>query len=170
VRVIAATNRDLADAMRAGRFREDLFYRLNVFPITVPPLRERREDIPLLAWGFIEEFSQSLGKTVRSVAKGHMEALQRYPWPGNARELRNVVERAMIACSGPSLQLALPEVAASTGAKSLALADVERTHILRVLQLTNWRIRGPDGAAEQLRLKPTTLEARMAKHEIVRPR
>ncbi len=108
VRVVAATNRDLARLVREGRFREDLFYRLNVFPITVPPLRERRQDIPLMVWAFVEELSKALGRTVRAVAKESMDALQSYAWPGNVRELRNVVERAMIVCTGPTLHVAAP--------------------------------------------------------------
>src|SRR5262249_35563 len=155
VRVIAASNRDLAQAVREGRFREDLFYRLNVFPITVPPLRQRREDIPLLVWAFVEEFSRTLGKNIRAVARQTMEGLRRYAWPGNGRELRNVIERAMITSTGPTLHVAVPAEADSPAARSMALEDVEREHILRVLELTGWRVRGKDGAAEVLGLKPT---------------
>src|SRR5439155_3643052 len=108
VRVIGATNRDLAKDVREGRFRADLFYRLNVFPIRVPPLRERPEDIPLLVWAFLEQFARPLGKNVRGIARESMEALQRYPWPGNVRELRNLVERALITSTGPTLRIALP--------------------------------------------------------------
>jgi formate hydrogenlyase transcriptional activator len=169
VRVIAASNRDLAQAVRAGRFREDLFYRLNVFPITVPPLRERRQDIPPLVWGFVEEFGRTLGKSIRAVTKESMEALQRYPWPGNVRELRNIIERAMITSTGPTLHVALPQAGDSTAARSMALEDVEREHILQALELTRWRVRGEHGAAALLRLKPTTLESRMAKLGIQRP-
>jgi transcriptional regulator with GAF, ATPase, and Fis domain len=169
VRVIAATNRDLARAVREGRMREDLFYRLNVFPITVPPLRERPQDIPLLVWAFVEEFSRSLGKTIRAIAKESMEALQRYPWPGNVRELRNVIERAMIVSSGPTLHLAVPALADGSQAKTMALEDVERQHIFRVLELTQWRVRGKNGAADLLGLKATTLESRMGKLGIQRP-
>jgi PAS domain S-box-containing protein len=169
VRVIAATNRDLAQAVRAGRFREDLYYRLNVFPITVPPLRERREDIPLLVWAFVEEFGRKMGKSVRAIARGSMEALQRYPWPGNVRELRNIIERALITSTTPTLRIAPPEAANAVAAKSMALADAEREHILRVLELTHWRIRGPEGAAALLQIKPTTLESRMAKLGLQRP-
>jgi PAS domain S-box-containing protein len=169
VRVIAATNRDLAQAVREGRFREDLFYRLNVFPITVPPLRDHREDIPLLVWAFVEEFARTLGKSIRAIAKESMEGLQRYPWPGNVRELRNIIERAMITSTSPTLRVALPRNADSVGPRSLAMEDIEREHILHVLTLTGWRVRGKDGAAEMLRLKPTTLESRMAKLGIQRP-
>ncbi len=169
VRVIAATNRDLHRLVREGRFREDLFYRLNVFPIIVPPLRERRQDIPLMVWAFVEELSKALGRTVRAVAKESMEALQRYPWPGNIRELRNIIERAMIINAGPTLHVAAPGASDSTSAKSLAMEDVERAHILHTLELTQWRVRGKEGAAALLRLKPSTLESRMAKLGIRRP-
>jgi transcriptional regulator with GAF, ATPase, and Fis domain len=169
VRVIAASNRDLARAVRAGRFREDLYYRLNVFPITVPPLRERRQDVPLLVWAFVEEFSRAMGKTVRGVAKESMEALQRYPWPGNVRELRNIIERAMITSTGPTLRVPPPEPSGPAAPRSMAMADVEREHILRALEQAGWRVRGKAGAAQLLRLKPTTLESRMAKLGIQRP-
>ncbi len=169
VRVIAATNRDLARLVREGRFREDLYYRLNVFPITVPPLRERRQDVPLLVWAFVEEFSKALGKTIRGVAKESMEALERHPWPGNIRELRNVIERAMITNTGTTLWVAAPGASDATASKSMAMADVEREHILHSLELTRWHIRGKDGAAAILGLKPTTLEARIAKLGLRRP-
>jgi transcriptional regulator with GAF, ATPase, and Fis domain len=163
VRIVAATHRDLVQAVREGRFREDLFYRLNVFPIKVPPLRERREDVPLLVWAFVEEFSKGLGKNIQTVARESMEALQSYPWPGNVRELRNIVERAMITHTGRPLRIAVPELSDSPRARSMALEDVEREHIVRALELTRWRVRGKEGAAEMLRVKPTTLESRMAK-------
>jgi transcriptional regulator with GAF, ATPase, and Fis domain len=169
VRVIAASNLDLAQTVRDGRFREDLFYRLNVFPITVPPLRERVEDIPLLAWSFIEEFARTQGKTIQSVARESMDALCRYHWPGNIRELRNIIERAMITSCGPILRAALPEVSASPSGRNMALEVVEREHILHALNLTSWRIRGKNGAADLLRIKPTTLESRMTKLGIKRP-
>jgi len=164
VRIIAATNRDLAKAVAEGRFREDLYYRLNVFPITAPPLRDRREDIPLLVWAFVEEFSKAMGKPVEAIAKSSLRALQHYHWPGNVRELRNTIERAMILASGPTLGIDSPVVATAPAPRSLAtLADVEREHIQRVLESTHWRIRGAGGAAEILDLQPTTLESRMAK-------
>ncbi|MDG4595424.1 MAG: sigma 54-interacting transcriptional regulator [Candidatus Contendobacter sp.] len=164
VRVIAATNRDLAKTVAEGRFREDLYYRLNVFPITAPPLRERREDISLLVWAFIEEFSKAMGKPIQAIAKASLRALQQNDWPGNVRELRNVVERAMILASGPTLRIDPPGVAATPAARGLAtLAEVEREHIQRVLEFTHWRVRGAGGAAEILGLPPTTLESRMAK-------
>jgi formate hydrogenlyase transcriptional activator len=169
VRVIAASNRDLAGAVREGRFREDLFYRLNVFPITVPPLRERREDIPLLVWAFVEEFAGALGKPIQGVARESMEALQRHPWPGNVRELRNVIERAMILSTRPTLTVDIPEGPHPASARSLAMQEVERRHILHVLELTGWRVRGKSGAATLLEVKHTTLEARMAKLGLRRP-
>ena len=164
VRVIAATNRDLAKAVAEGRFREDLYYRLNVFPITVPALRERREDLPLLIWTFVEEFSKAMGKTVETIAKSSLQALHQYQWPGNVRELRNVIERAMILTSGPTLKIDLPGViTAAASPRLVTLAEAEREHIQRVLQFTQGRIRGAGGAAEILGLKPTTLESRMAR-------
>jgi PAS domain S-box-containing protein len=164
VRVIAATNRDLVKAVAEGRFREDLYYRLNVFPITVPPLRERREDIPLLVWAFVEEFSKAMGQSVETIAKSSLQALQQYPWPGNVRELRNVIERAMILASDSTLKIDLPGAAAAPVSPGLTtLAEAEREHIQQVLESTGGRIRGVGGAAEILGLKPTTLESRMTK-------
>jgi len=164
VRVIAATNRDLARAVAEGRFREDLYYRLNVFPITAPPLRERREDIPLLVWAFVEEFSKAMGKAVEAITKASLRALQQYDWPGNVRELRNTIERAMILASSPTLRIDPPGAVAIPVSPRLAtLAEVEREHIQRVLESTDGRIRGAGGAAEILGLPPTTLESRMAK-------
>jgi len=135
----------------------------------VPPLRQRREDIPLLVWAFVEEFSKSLGRPIRAIAKENMEALERYPWPGNIRELRNIVERAMITGSGSVLRFAEPALSQSVAAKSMALEDVEREHVRHVLKLTRWRVRGKNGAAELLGLKPTTLESRITKLGIQRP-
>jgi formate hydrogenlyase transcriptional activator len=169
-RVIAATHRNLEKRIADGTFREDLFYRLNVFPIRIPPLRERTEDIPLLVWRFVNEFSATLGKRIEMVPLDNLAALQRYPWPGNIRELRNVVERAMILNSGPRLTIALPPTAApSTGRRSERLVDVEREHIESVLEAVRWRVRGAGGAAAVLGLPPTTLETRMAKLGIIRP-
>ena len=169
-RVIAATHRDLEKRIADGTFREDLFYRLNVFPIRVPPLRERTEDIPLLVWRFVTEFSATLGKRIDVVPLDTLAALQRHPWPGNIRELRNVVERAMIVNAGPRLTIALPPApAAAPGRRSDRLVDVEREHIEQVLEAARWRVRGPGGAAAALGLPPTTLETRMAKLGIIRP-
>lgn len=163
VRIIAATNQDMEKAVRDGRFRQDLYYRLNVFPITVPPLRERREDIPALVSAFVAEFAAAFGKNIDSIDKGSMEMLQRYSWPGNVRELRNVVERAMIVAKGPALCIDLPDAVAAAPTSSLSLRENERQLIRSVLEMTGWRIRGRNGAAEILGLKPTTLESRMTR-------
>ena len=170
VRIIAATHRNLEKRIADGAFREDLFYRLNVFPIVVPPLRERAEDIPLLVWRFVDEFSKAFGKRIDAISREDMAVLQAYSWPGNIRELRNVVERAMIVSTSTKLSLPLPSVAKPAGKRSLKLHDVEKEHILSVLDSSGWRIRGAAGAAYLLGLKPTTLEARMAKLGIVRPK
>ena len=168
-RIIAATHRNLEQRINDGMFREDLYYRLNVFPIRMPPLRERVEDIPLLVWRFVEEFSKAFGKRIDTIGKESLAALQQYPWPGNIRELRNVVERAMISASGPRLTIALPQGSAASVRRSSKLVDVEREHIRAVLQRTGWRVRGSSGAADALGLKPTTLETRMAKLGLRRP-
>jgi transcriptional regulator with GAF, ATPase, and Fis domain len=170
VRIIAATHRNLEKRIAEGAFRDDLFYRLNVFPIQVPPLRDRVEDIPLLVWRFVDEFSKAFGKRIDGISREDMAVLQRYSWPGNIRELRNVVERAMIVSTGTQLSIPLPAVAHQAGKRSLKLNDVEREHILSVLDGSGWRIRGAAGAASLLGLKPTTLEARMAKLGLSRPK
>jgi DNA-binding NtrC family response regulator len=169
VRVLAATNRDLAGAVRKGLFREDLYYRLNVFPILLPPLRDRVEDIPQLVWAFVEEFSEAMGKVIETIPDERMDALRRYPWPGNVRELRNVIERAMILARDGILPVELSPPVGVGGSTSTALADVERRHILSVLERTAWRVRGSGGAAALLGLKPTTLEARMKRLGVRRP-
>jgi transcriptional regulator with GAF, ATPase, and Fis domain len=168
VRVIAATNRNLEQAVADKNFREDLYYRLNVFPLRVPPLRERVQDIPSLAWTFIDEFASAFGKSIESLSKASLEALQRYSWPGNVRELRNVIERAVIIANGPNLVVELPQPTAATRRKSLKFVDVETEHIRSVLESTGGRIRGSGGAAELLGLKPTTLESRMTRLGISR--
>jgi formate hydrogenlyase transcriptional activator len=169
VRVIAATSRNLTAAVKEGKFRPDLFYRINVFPIMLPPLRERREDIPGLVWHFIRELGNRMGRNVETVRASTMKAFQNYWWPGNVRELRNVVERSLILSPGPELRAELPnssELELSTGS---TLEEVECAHIRRVLERTRWRIRGADGAAAMLGLKPTTLESRLKKLGISRP-
>jgi transcriptional regulator with GAF, ATPase, and Fis domain len=169
VRIIAATNRNLAQAVSEGKFREDLFYRLDVFPLELPALRERPEDIPFLCWTFVKEFSTSMGKPIEKIAGDSMAALLAYPWPGNIRELRNVIERAMILAREPVLHIKIghktpqTQVVKPTGG---TLEEAERAHIVRALQRCNWRIRGTHGAAEQLDIKPTTLESRMKKLRI----
>ena len=169
VRIIAATNRDLAQDVNEGRFRKDLFYRLNIFPIAVPPLRERREDIPLLVWAFVRQLEKKMGKRVDAIPRKSMEALQTHSWAGNVRELRNVVEHAMIMSSGRTLTLTLPKTETAGIPETLNLQDLERRHILAVLEKAAWRIMGPGGAAEMLGMKRTTLQARMIKLGIRRP-
>jgi transcriptional regulator with GAF, ATPase, and Fis domain len=168
-RIIAATHRDLEQSIASGAFREDLFYRLNVFPIRVPPLRDRAEDVPMLVWRFVEEFSKAFGKRIDSISKESLAALQQYAWPGNIRELRNVVERAMITATGPRLTITLPSASAAAARRSSRLVDVEREHIRGVLERAGWRVRGAGGAADRLGLKPTTLETRMSKLGLKRP-
>jgi transcriptional regulator with GAF, ATPase, and Fis domain len=169
-RIIAATHRDLEQRVADGLFRDDLYYRLNVFPIRVPPLRERVDDIPLLVWRFVEEFCRAFGKRIDRISGENMAALQQYSWPGNIRELRNIVERAMITAADRDLTIVVPQPSAASARRSVRLMDVEREHILSVLESTRWRIRGAAGAAEQLGLKPTTLETRMMKLGLNRPR
>jgi len=171
VRIVAATNRNLEQAVASGTFREDLFYRLNVFPVTIPPLRDRIEDIPSLVWTFIDEFSRAFGKRIDAVSKDSLAALQRYNWPGNVRELRNVIEREMIIATGPTLAISAPRALPShRRSTSTKLVDVEIEHIRTVLDTCGWRVRGVGGAAERLGVKPTTLESRMARLGIVRER
>jgi len=169
VRIIAASNRDLEHDVQEGTFRRDLYYRLNVFPIAVPPLRDRGDDIPLLVWAFVQEFEKKMGKRIESIPKRAMDALRRYPWPGNARELRNVIEHAMIVSGGKSLSVRIPAVRSVGLALSPALEDVEREHVLSVLEQTGWRVAGLGGAAARLGLKRTTLQSRMKKLGIKRP-
>jgi formate hydrogenlyase transcriptional activator len=168
VRLISATNRDLEQAVREGRFRADLYHRLSVFPISMPPLRDRREDIPLLIWGFVEALGQRMGKSIKSIPKRALQQLQHYDWPGNVRELRNVIERALILSTGDTLHLEMPRSATEGSPQRPTLRQSQREQILRVLEETNWRIRGERGAAAILGLKPTTLESRMAKLGIKR--
>jgi transcriptional regulator with GAF, ATPase, and Fis domain len=168
VRVIAATNRDLLAVVRRGGFREDLYYRLNVFPISVPPLRDRREDIPKLAWHFVRVFEKRMGKNIEKIPEKDMKALQRYAWPGNIRELRNLVERAMILAKGSALQLEFEEARGSVTNEVRTLEEIEKRHVIDVMEETGWRVRGKDGAAEILGIKPTTLESRMQKLGIKR--
>jgi transcriptional regulator with GAF, ATPase, and Fis domain len=170
VRIIAATNRDLDRAVRDGHFRADLFFRLNVFPIRLPALRERPEDIPLLAMAIVDELGASMGRQFDAISRASLMALQQYHWPGNIRELRNVVERAMITADGPVLNIELPSTPVRRpDSAPLSLKALEREHVLAVLQESGWRIRGPRGAAVILGLPPTTLEHRMRRLGIVRP-
>jgi formate hydrogenlyase transcriptional activator len=169
VRVVAATHRNLEQRIGDETFREDLFYRLNVFPIRVPALRDRLEDIPLLVWQFVAHYSKLLGKQIDAIASDTLAGLQQYSWPGNIRELRNAVERAMIVTTGSRLTIPVPSarLAAHCSAK---LIDVQKEHIRSILEAARWRIRGAGGAADQLGLRPTTLETRMAKLGLVRPK
>ena len=186
VRVVAATNRDLKKEAAAGRFREDLFYRLNVFPIQVPPLRERMDDIPLLAKHFVELSARDLKCAKPRLTRAAIAKLQSYDWPGNIRELRNVIERAVILArggaldfdlpmTGQSVPVARPSVASAGGAaqpKFLTEAELqrrERDNLVQVLEAANWKISGPDGAAELLGVKPTTLLSRMDKWGLKKP-
>lgn len=186
VRLIAATNRDLHEAMREGSFRPDLYYRLSVFPIELPPLRARREDIPLLVWHFITRKQPRLGKNIASVPREAMEQLVQYDWPGNVRELENVIERAMILSAGSTLVLgeSLTGMRRTAGPKSPAqparadsngsLAEIDRAHIVTVLDACGWKIKGAGNAAERLGLKASTLRFRMKKlgieRQLTRPR
>ena len=171
VRLIAATNRNLEEEVRRGRFREDLWYRLNIFPITVPPLRERMEDIALLVDFFVDKITKRLGKTIETIPVSVMNTLEDYQWPGNVRELENVLERAVINSSGPKLhlvdELQKPHKDLTTAKKTLN--EVERDYIVRVLEQTNWKVSGPNGAAEILGLDRSTLRARMRKLDIRQP-
>ena len=169
VRVIAATNRDLLNEVQAGRFRQDLYYRLSVYPITLPPLRERPEDIPLLVQFFIQNLNKKLGKQVDSIPQRSMSALQQYSWPGNIRELENVLERTMITTPDNVLHVDLPDHAAATHEAQQTLEEHEREYIIRILESTKWRIHGPLGAAVILGLNPWTLSSRMKKLGIKKP-
>jgi formate hydrogenlyase transcriptional activator len=186
VRIIAASNRDLDKAIHEGRFRADLYYRLNVLPIILPPLRQRRSDIPLLTAFFVERFARQLGKQIAGVAQESMETLSRYDWPGNIRELQNVIERAVVLSRGPVLRLGpdlLPVTAEpspkgeftgeipSNGTEragdalsgQFSLEEVEKRHILQILKQTDWVIEGQNGAAKILDVHPNTLRSRMKK-------
>jgi formate hydrogenlyase transcriptional activator len=188
-RLIAATNRDLEQMVAERRFRDDLFYRLNVFPITIPPLRERREDIPSLVRFFASKFARQMKKRIETIPSEAVATLQQYHWPGNIRELENLIERAVILAQGTQLQIPFTEMKASprtvvpttTTTASVApapappastefssLEAIERDHILRVLRETNWVVGGSEGAAARLGLKRTTLQARMKKLGIER--
>jgi len=169
-RIIAATNRDLARAMAENRFREDLFYRLSAFPIEMPPLRDRPEDIPLLVWDFVHRRGPALGRRIERIPEAAMSSLSRYPWPGNVRELGNVLERALILSKGPELRIDEAFAgAARVKAAGLGLAEMEREHIVRVLERCHWKINGRGNAAEVLGLHPNTLRARLTKLLIARP-
>ncbi len=172
-RVIAATNRDLATVVEEQKFRADLFYRLNVFPIQAPALRERPEDIPLLVRHFVQQFSHRMNKTIRSISTETMRSLSDYNWPGNVRELQNVIERAVILSRGPELRVALPDLKRrlpeNNSKKKDTLLEAERKHVLSILEDTNWVVGGPNGAALRLGLNRSTLQFRMRKLGLARP-
>jgi transcriptional regulator with GAF, ATPase, and Fis domain len=170
VRVIAATNKSLQEEIRKKLFREDLYYRLNVYPITIPALRERTADIPQLAKHFIEKFNRRYGKTIDQIPRRLMEQLQEYSWPGNIRELENIIERAAIISPGRQLKaekLIMPE--SKQTEEFIPLEDYERNYIIKVLEKTTWRVDGPKGAARILDMHPETLRSRMRKLGIKRP-
>ena len=173
VRVVAATHRDLEEMISKKEFRSDLYYRLNVFPISIPPLRERTDDIPLLVRHFVQEAAQRMNKTIDTIPPGTIEALSQYRWPGNIRELENVIERAVILTPSSTLHVPLRDLRSritpgNGNEKSQTLADVERDHIRSVLQETRWVLSGPRGAAKRLGLNRSTLHFRMKKLGIVR--
>jgi transcriptional regulator with GAF, ATPase, and Fis domain len=176
VRVIAATNRNLQKAIEEKEFREDLYYRLNVFPITTPPLRERKEDIPLLVKHFLKKYEARMGKKITDIAPDVSEALVAYDWPGNIRELENLIERALILTQGNTLEygdwVPMTKTPAQNGkggsSSAKRLEEIEKEHIISTLQSTNWKVSGEKGAAKLLGLNATTLEARMKKLGIVR--
>jgi formate hydrogenlyase transcriptional activator len=188
VRVVAATNRNLEDAVREGRFRADLFYRLNVIPLRVPPLRERREDIPQIAAFFLDRCARKAGRSITGIAPSTLQRLVQYHWPGNVRELQNVIERGVVLSNGPMLQLdehVLPlpssrvtRTAGNAGAADAsvspalavptAMEEIERSHVLGVLERCGWVIEGPEGAARLLNLNPSTLRSRLRKLGIAR--
>jgi len=170
-RIIAATNRNLEEEVRQGRFREDLWYRLNIFPITMPPLRDRLDDIPALVDFYVKKIAARLGKTIACIPVSVMDALQQYQWAGNVRELENVLERAVINSSGPKLRLAdeLKKPFQDVSAGTRTLEAVERDYIMRVLEQTTWKVSGKNSAAEILGLDRSTLRARIAKLNIQKP-
>jgi transcriptional regulator with GAF, ATPase, and Fis domain len=172
-RIIASTNRDLEEEIKNGRFRKDLYYRLHVFPITTPPLRQRKEDIPLLVEHFAQKYSKIMGKKISTISKSSIKRLHNYPWPGNVRELENIIERAVITSTGKTLKLSELYSSRKSGEypqdpSHKKLKDVERAHILQTLKQTGWRIEGVSGAASILGLNPSTLRSRMKKMSIQR--
>ena len=173
VRILAATNRDLGQMMEEQRFRSDLYYRLKVFPVTVPPLRERVEDIPLLVRHFAQKFAKRMKKHIETIPSEAMKALQAYHWPGNVRELENFIERAVILTQGQDLFVSLAELQRAPGhvanSRTTTLEQAEREHILKALRESEWTIGGPSGAAAKLGMKRTTLQSKMQKLGISRP-
>jgi formate hydrogenlyase transcriptional activator len=174
VRFVAATNRDLKAMVSENRFRADLYFRLHVFPLNVPPLRERREDIPLLTRYFVQKHARRMGRTIETVPTKALEALTNYDWPGNIRELQNVVERSVILTSGPELQVSMPDFAARSAPEAPKVKGpdgqgiTERARILQALKEAKGQVGGPTGAAARLGMKRTTLQSRMRKYKIDR--
>ncbi|PWU03116.1 MAG: Fis family transcriptional regulator [Terriglobia bacterium] len=173
VRILAATNRDLKAMVAEGRFRADLYFRLNVFPLKVPPLRERREDIPLLTCHFVQKYAQRMGRRIDKISTAVLDALTNYDWPGNIRELQNVIERSVVLSHGSELQFAMPEINRTAmpvippqGASNVC--DIERARILQVLKESRGLVGGANGAGARLGLKRTTLQSRMRKFHIAR--
>jgi formate hydrogenlyase transcriptional activator len=169
VRVIAVTNRDLTKMVSQGGFRRDLYYRLSTFPITIPPLRDHHEDVGSLVSAFAKEFGARMGKTIDTMPQKAIEALQSYAWPGNIRELRNAVERAVILSRGPNLWVPVPDGAEARTPRGTTLDEVQRQHIINVLTQTGWRVRGKNGAAAVLGMNESTLRSKMNKLGIRRP-
>ena len=170
-RLVAATNRNLTEMVAAGQFRRDLFYRLSVFPVEIPPLRDRREDIPILVWHFVKIYEQHMNRQIEKILPEDMEALMHHGWPGNVRELQNVVERSMVVSTGSVLSLSRPTEPkrADPGLATRTLAEAERDHILEALRNADWVLGGPHGAAVRLGLKRTTLLYKMRRLGIDRP-
>jgi transcriptional regulator with GAF, ATPase, and Fis domain len=171
VRVIAATNRDMSAAIAAGTFRADLFYRLNVFPIQVPPLRKRKEDIPVLVEYFVGRFAEKMGKQIRKIDKGTLERCQKYPWPGNIRELQNIIERSVILCSGDTFWieeawLSLQDSPHLSGELTQTLQNQEKQIIETALAESNGKVAGPNGAAAKLGIPPSTLDSKIKQFKI----
>ena len=171
VRIIAATNRDLEKDVRKGRFRSDLWFRLNVFPITIPPLRDRLEDIPLIVQHYMDIFARKLGKGPISITKKAIKVLENYAWPGNVRELENILERSVVCTSGSRLNLSgnLDSNSRDYPERLKSLTDMERDYITRVLQKTNWKVSGKNSASEILKLDRSTLRFKMRKLGIQKP-
>lgn len=160
-RLIAATNRDLGREAQANRFRSDLYYRLNVFPVRMPPLRERRSDIPLLAKHFVQKYARRMNKLITTVPKKTMDALVHWSWPGNIRELENFIERSVILTLGPALAAPISELEVESGVAEMTLGRIEREHILRALEESEGKLGGPNGAAARLGLHRTTLQSKL---------
>jgi formate hydrogenlyase transcriptional activator len=173
VRLVAATNRDLDEMVAARTFRSDLYYRLRVFPLVMPPLRERQEDIPTLVRYFVQKHARRMNRTVETIPSETLDLLVRYSWPGNIRELENLIERAVIVSPGPVLRVPLSELklpSEPAAGEMLTLEAAQREHVLKALEATNWVLAGPSGAAAKLGMKRTTLQSRMQKLGLTRPR